>query len=100
LGKKHGGLNFVSTLFLRCRSSFKLGTEKNRAAWLLFHSLGLSALGAALYLQNSVFSGILLQGYFRGIEQNVAVLAFEVFLDAFAVVYFGYLFWRFVLSAI
>jgi hypothetical protein len=61
--------------------------------------MGLSSLGAALYLQSSVINGIVLQGYFRGIENNFAILSFEVFLEAFAVVYFVYLFWRFVLYA-
>ncbi len=67
---------------------------------LLFHSLGLSSIGAALILQSQVLAGIFENGYFMGIEENLAVLSLEALLTGFAVLYFGYLFWRFVLSAI
>jgi hypothetical protein len=96
MGKKRFSPVFISVLFRR----FNLGTEKRRRLTLVLHSVGLSSLGAALYLQSSVFGDIIFQGYFKGIEQNFAVLSFEVFFDAVAVVYFGYLFWRLVLSAV
>jgi hypothetical protein len=62
--------------------------------------VGLSILGAALFLQSLVLSGILERGYFMGIEQNLAVLYSEIFLTALAITYLVYLFWRFVVSAI
>jgi len=60
----------------------------------VFHSLGLSCLGGAIFLQMLVFTGILQQGYFMAIEQNPAILTFEVALTGFAVVYFIYIYQR------
>ena len=65
---------------------------------MFFHSLGLSAVGAAIFLQGLVLGNILLHGYFRGVEQNLFVLSSEIALMVFAISYVGYLFWRFVLS--
>jgi len=66
----------------------------SRRIRLFFHSLGLSCLGGAIFLQILVFTGILQQGYFMAVEQNPAILAFEVSLTAFAVIYFLYIYQR------
>ena len=60
----------------------------------VFHSLGLSCLGGAIFLQILVFADILQHGYFMAIEQNSVILAFEVVLTGFAVIYFIYIYQR------
>ena len=65
---------------------------------VLIHGLGLSSLGSALFLQATVFTGILQNGYFRGVEQNSAILYTEIGMTSFAVAYFGYMFLRFIIS--
>jgi hypothetical protein len=65
---------------------------------VLVHGLGLSSLGSALFLQSLVFSSILQNGYFRGIEQNHFILTSEIALTGFAIAYFVYMFIRFVFS--
>jgi hypothetical protein len=64
----------------------------SRRMRIAFHSLGLSCLGGAIFLQMLVFADILQQGYFMAIEQNPAILAFEVALTGFAVIYFIYIY--------
>lgn len=59
---------------------------------LLFHTLGLSCLGGAIFLQILVFTDIIQHGYFRAVESNPAVLTFEVALTAFALIYFLYVY--------
>jgi hypothetical protein len=71
-----------------------LSPSFSRRIRFVFHSLGLSCLGGAIFLQILVFADILQQGYFMAIEQNPAVLAFEVALTAFAVIYFIYIYQR------
>jgi hypothetical protein len=66
----------------------------NRKMRFVFHSLGLSCLGGAIFLQALVFADILQQGYFMAVEQNPAILAFEVALTGFAVIYFIYIYQR------
>jgi hypothetical protein len=66
----------------------------SRRMRFVFHSLGLSCLGGALFLQILVFADILQHGYFMAVEQNPAILAFEVALTAFAAVYFVYIYQR------
>ena len=65
---------------------------------IVFHGLGLSCLGAALFLQATVFSGILQNGYFRGAEGNTTILVSEIAMTGFAVVYFVYIYAKFILS--
>ena len=60
----------------------------------IFHCLGLSCIGSAIFLQVLVFSNILQKGYFSAFEQNLAILTIEIILSAFAVVYFVYIFQR------
>jgi len=59
---------------------------------LIFHSIGLSCLGGAVFLQILVFKDIVQQGYFVGIEKNPVVLQLEVALTVFAVVYLIHLY--------
>jgi hypothetical protein len=64
----------------------------------MFHSLGLGCLSSSVFLQILVFSDIVQQGYFLAIEGNQLILAAEVCLTLFAVIYFGYIYQRFVRS--
>jgi len=59
---------------------------------LLFHSLGLSCLGGAVFLQILVFKDIVQQGYFFGVEHNPFIRQFELGLTVFALVYLAYLY--------
>jgi hypothetical protein len=60
----------------------------------VFHTLGLSCLGGAIFLQALVFADILQHGYFMAVEQNPAILGFEMALTVFAIIYFIYLYQR------
>jgi hypothetical protein len=66
----------------------------SRRMRFVFHSLGLSCLGGAIFLQILVFADILQHGYFMAVEQNPAILTFEVALTVFAAVYFVYIYQR------
>jgi hypothetical protein len=70
----------------------------DRRIRVLFHTLGLSCLGGALFLQVLVFSDIFQHGYFMAVERNPAILTFEIALTAFALVYFIYMYQRFMRS--
>ena len=70
----------------------------NKKLSVLLNCVGLSCIGSALILQSSVITEILKNGYFRGIEQNLFVLWLEAGLTAFGIVYFAYIFARFMLS--
>jgi len=59
---------------------------------LVFHSLGLSCLGGAVFLQILVFKDILQQGYFMGIEKNPLILELEIALTIFAAIYLIHLY--------
>jgi hypothetical protein len=61
---------------------------------VFFHTLGLSCVGGAIFLQALVFSGIVQQGYFMAIEKNTLILGFEVALTVFAIIYFVYIYQR------
>jgi hypothetical protein len=64
----------------------------------LFHTLGLSCIGGAIFLQILVFTDILQHGYFMAIERNPAILSFEIGLTAIALIYFAYVYQRFIRS--
>jgi len=66
----------------------------SRRMRFVFHSLGLSCLGGAIFLQILVFADILQQGYYMAVEQNPTILAFEIGLTGFATVYFLYIYQR------
>jgi hypothetical protein len=71
-----------------------LSPSFSRRMRFVFHSLGLSCLGGAIFLQILVFADILQHGYFMAVEQNPAILGFEVALTGFAVIYFVYIYQR------
>jgi hypothetical protein len=73
-------------------------TALNRKAQVFIHSLGLSCLGGAIFLQILVFTDILQRGYFMAVEDNPAILAFEIVLTAFALIYFVFMYQRFLRS--
>ena len=64
----------------------------NHRISLVIHSLGLSCLGGAIFLQILVFSEILLQGYFKAVETSQPVLILEMTLTAFTAIYFVYVY--------
>jgi len=65
---------------------------------IAFHSMGLSCLGGAIFLQILVFADILQHGYFMAVESNPAILIFEIILTAFAFIYFVFMYQRFIRS--
>ncbi len=65
---------------------------------VLFHTLGLSCIGGAIFLQILVFTGIAQQGYFTAVEQNPLILTCEVALTVFAAIYFIYVYQRLIRS--
>jgi hypothetical protein len=73
-------------------------TKQDRRAQVLFHVLGLSCLGGAIFLQVLVFTDILTNGYFMAVERNPTILSFEVLLTAFSLIYFVYIYQRFIRS--
>jgi Na+/proline symporter len=76
----------------------KATPKLDRRMRTLFHILGLSCLGGAIFLQILVFADILQHGYFMAIEKNPAILFIEIALTAFAFIYFIYIYQRFVRS--
>jgi hypothetical protein len=72
--------------------------KPNRRFEVFFHSLGLSCLGGAIFLQILVFTDIFQHGYFMAVENNPTILGFEITLTAFALVYFVYIYQRFIRS--
>jgi hypothetical protein len=64
----------------------------NRQILMLIHTLGLSCLGGAIFLQILVFTDILQHGYFMAVENNPAILILEITLTAFALIYFIYIY--------
>ena len=59
---------------------------------VLLHSAGLGCLAGAAGLQMIVFWTIWDKGKFVGSERILAILAFEVCIAIFAILYLGYLF--------
>ncbi|MCW3983326.1 MAG: hypothetical protein NWE96_04960 [Candidatus Bathyarchaeota archaeon] len=66
----------------------------NHRLSVLIHSLGLSCLGGAIFLQVLVFLNIYQQGYFMAIESNPYVLSSEIGLTIFTLIYFIYLYFK------
>ena len=75
-----------------------LPADVSRRLLVVFHMLGLSCLGGAIFLQTLVFAGIVQQGYFTAIEQNTTILSFEVALTIFSIIYFIYIYQRLIRS--
>jgi hypothetical protein len=76
----------------------KTAPRPDRRIQVLFHTLGLSCIGGAIFLQVLVFTDILQHGYFMAVEKNPAILTLEVFLTIFSLVYFVYTYFRFIRS--
>ena len=55
---------------------------------VIFHSLGLSCIGASIILQLIVLIDIMRKGYFLGTEENPIILSAEIFLTVFGLTYF------------
>jgi len=70
----------------------KATSKIDRGMRTLFHILGLSCLGGAIFLQILVFADILQHGYFVAIEKNPAILTLELILTAFTLIYFIYIY--------
>ena len=69
---------------------------KFKKGWkLLLHILGFSCLAGAVFLQILVFADILCHGYFIAVEQNPAILIFEIFFAGYGFLYFLYHYQRF-----
>jgi hypothetical protein len=76
----------------------KTAPKPDRRLQMLFHTLGLSCIGGAIFLQVLVFTDIVQHGYFMAVERNPAILTLEVFLTVFSLVYFVYTYFRFIRS--
>jgi len=74
----------------------KTAARPNNRVQVLFHTLGLSCLGGAIFLQLLVFTDILQHGYFMAVENNPAILSFEMLLTVFSAIYFAYMYQRFI----
>ena len=72
--------------------------KADRRMQVLFHTLGLSCLGGAIFLQFLVFTDIVTHGYFMAVEKNPAILAFKVLLTVFSIIYFVFIYQRFIRS--
>jgi hypothetical protein len=70
----------------------------NRRIQVIFHGLGLSCIGGAIFLQTLIFTSILYQGYFKAVEKNPAIPLSEIMLTAFALIYFIYIYQRLIQS--
>ena len=78
--------------------AMKTAPKPDRRLQMLFHTLGLSCIGGAIFLQVLVFADIVQHGYFTAVERNPAILTLEVFLTVFSLVYFVYTYFRFIRS--
>ena len=72
--------------------------KRRKRVKLFFHILGFSSIGGAIFLQILVFMDILRQGYFKAVENNLAILTFEAFMTFFATMYFAYIYRKFLQS--
>ncbi|MCS7096677.1 MAG: hypothetical protein N3F10_03940 [Candidatus Bathyarchaeota archaeon] len=76
----------------------KVADKVSHRILLFIHTLGLSCLGGAIFLELLVFMDILRRGYFMAVENNPLILAFETFLTLFALAYFIYLYHQLIRS--
>jgi len=72
--------------------------KAGRRLQTLIHTLGLSCLGSAVFLELLVFIDVLQRGCFIAVENNALILSTELALTSFAVAYFIYLFIRVIRS--
>lgn len=73
-------------------------STSNKRIHVVFHGLGLTCIGGAIFLQILAFSSILYQGYFRAVEKNPVILLSEIVLTAFALIYFIYIYQQLIRS--
>ena len=78
-------------MFLSCKT-MTTAEQFNHKIGMIVHSVGLSCLGGAIFLQIIVFTNIFEQGYFKVVETSTPVLSLEIALTAFTAVYFLYLY--------
>jgi len=57
---------------------------------LAFHSIGISCLAGAVFLEFLVFMGISSQGVFMGVEKNPFILNAEIGVTFFCLIYLVY----------
>jgi hypothetical protein len=96
----HSALGFVNLKIADSHNILvKLETPKvSRRLLQLLHCLGFSCIGGAVFLQILVFADIVVQGYFFAVEKNQLILSLEVVLTLFALIYFLYVYQRFMRS--
>ncbi len=58
---------------------------------IIFHTVGISCVAGAIFLQVLVFMSIASKGFFMGIENNQFILFAEIIVTIFCVTYFMYL---------
>lgn len=75
-----------------------LQSKLSRRLRLVFHNIGLSCLGGAIFLQIFVFLNIVQNGYFMAIEQNQYILLLEATLTVFTSIYFIFIYQRLIRS--
>lgn len=88
----------LKSLFLLFTIGMTANHRLDRRIHVLFHALGLSCLGGAIFLQVLVFIDIFQHGHFTAVENNPAILALEIGLTFFAVIYFAFMYQRFIRS--
>jgi hypothetical protein len=76
----------------------RIKNHKFMRARIFIHILGLSCIGGSVFLQMLVFSNMAMQGYFYAVEKNKLMLSLEMILTMFALIYFLYIYQRFIRS--
>jgi len=71
-----------------------------RKLWVLGHTVGISCLGGAVFLQCLVFSDIFQHGYFSAVEGNPGILSLEMVLTVVTVFYYVIFIWRKFLNSV
>ena len=70
--------------------------KKYRRLRRVFHILGFSSIGGAVFLQILVFADIATKGYFFALEHNKLILSLEIALTIFVAIYFLYAYQNFI----
>ncbi len=86
--------------YVRVKSKMAFASLRaSKKIQILIHGIGISSLGSAILLQSTVFTSILQNGYFRGVENNTPILAGEIALTGGAIAYFSYIALKFVFAS-
>jgi len=83
----------VGVLFLIGFLKFN-GHQFSAKSKVFLHTLGLSTLAGAVFLEGLVFFDIVTSGMFVACEHNIYILTSEVILSGVSFMYFGYLWFR------